>query len=152
MDWLRIAMVPICAAIDTELTFRCTIKQQCCLLQFGAACRALAIATGASLFTFNLEWVLHKYFTAQLSQPCDCCPTGGALAPANDDQNSAPNGATDTEGGIIKPADPQLGAQNAKKLKLLQNTVRSYTFEIGYGPHTSSWQYSASLANMGDQH
>lgn len=89
---------------------------------YSMVCRALAIATAASLMTFNLEWIFHKVFTHRLSKPCDCCP-GGALGPVNGE----PGALKDAETGSSR----DLSIQGKTELKRLQNAVRSYTFETG---------------------
>lgn len=80
---------------------------------------AMTIATAASLFTFNLEWVLHKTFQQRLLRDTD---TSAHDFKSPDPE--APSQASPTE-DLTKAADRKI------RLKALQNVVISYTFEAG---------------------
>ncbi len=83
---------------------------------------AMTIATSASLFTFTLEWVLHKTFHQRLMHDADS---------STQVQNKA-----DAEAGISASAatssdDIEKAYDRKARLKALQNVVVSYTFEAG---------------------
>lgn len=82
----------------------------------------MTIATSASLFTFTLEWVLHKTFHQRLMHDADS---------STQVQNKA-----DAEAGISASAatssdDIEKAYDRKARLKALQNVVVSYTFEAG---------------------
>ena len=78
----------------------------------------MTIATAASLFTFTLEWMLHKSFHRRLVLD----DHKAYAAKANDAEAALPASPTED---MVKAADHQL------KLRALQNGVISYTFEAG---------------------
>ena len=83
----------------------------------------MTIATAASLFTFVLEWVLHKKFHERLfSKEGD-----GVTAPAekSSDVEAPPTSTEAVSNSACCPID------NKARLRTLQNTVISYTFEAG---------------------
>jgi len=81
---------------------------------------AMTIATAASLFTFTLEWVLHRIFHRRLV--------------LQDESNSRAVKPPDAEAPALSsgPADDVVKAADLKvRLKTLQHVVISYTFEAG---------------------
>ena len=79
----------------------------------------MTIATAASLFTFNLEWVLHKTFKQRLLRDTNNSAHGGKSP-----DPEAPLQASPSD-DLVKAADRKI------RLKALQNVVVSYTFEAG---------------------
>jgi hypothetical protein len=90
---------------------------------------AMTIATAASLFTFTLEWVLHKTFRRRLIE---------------DERNIHDVKRHDAEAPLpalsAGPGDDVLEAADHKaRLKALQNVVISYTFEAGIIFHSKQY-------------
>ena len=79
----------------------------------------MTIATAASLFTFTLEWVLHKTFHKRLIQ--------------QDDRSIQASKARDAEAALPAAAEQDMVkvADHKVRLKALQIVVISYTFEAG---------------------
>ncbi len=82
----------------------------------------MTIATAASLFTFNLEWVLHKTFHQRLLRDAE-----GSVHAVKQADPEAPPPATST----ADTKDVPEAAECKVRLKTLQNMIRSYTFEAG---------------------
>ena len=75
----------------------------------------MTIATAATLFTFNLEWVLHRVFhNRMLHQETARVEAAKSL---------------DTESALAE--NDKVKAECAGRLSKLQNIVSSYTFECG---------------------
>ena len=87
---------------------------------------AMTIATAASLFTFTLEWVLHKTFHKRLILQDQ---RGVQAGKAHDAEAPLPAGPT---GDMVNSADHKV------RLWALQNVVISYTFEAGIIFHSES--------------
>ncbi|DBA78801.1 TPA: hypothetical protein ACH3X1_008697 [Trebouxia sp. C0004] len=76
---------------------------------------AMTIATAASLFTFNLEWILHKTFHQRLMRDAERFDAEAPL----------PAARTDSNDDVAKAADRKV------RLTAIQHGVISYTFEAG---------------------
>ncbi len=82
----------------------------------------MTIATAASLFTFTLEWILHKTFRQRLMHDADSSTQAQYTADA---EAAMPASAATSSDDIEKAYDRKA------RLKALQNVVVSYTFEAG---------------------
>ena len=80
----------------------------------------MTIATAASLFTFTLEWILHKTFRKRLMHDVD----------STQDQYSADAEAA-MPASAVTSSDTEKAYERKARLKALQNVVVSYTFEAG---------------------
>ena len=84
---------------------------------------AMTIATAASLFTFVLQWVLHKKFHERLFSKAG---DGATVPAAKSSDVEAPSTSVEA---VSDPACCPI--DNKARLRTLQNTVISYTFEAG---------------------
>ncbi|DBA87606.1 TPA: hypothetical protein ACH3X1_004629 [Trebouxia sp. C0004] len=83
---------------------------------------AMTIATAASLFTFNLEWILHKTFHQRLMRDAE---SSVKAVERFDAEAPLPAARADSNDDVAKAADRKV------RLKAIQNIVISYTFEAG---------------------
>lgn len=81
----------------------------------------MTIATAGSLFTFNLEWILHKTFHQRLTRDAE---DGVKAVESLDAEAPLPAAKTDSN-DLAKLADHKV------RLRAIQNVVVSYTFEAG---------------------
>ena len=76
----------------------------------------MTFATAASLFTFTLEWFLHKEFHKRLNE------RGPSPKDADADIEMR---------GLEHPKEVDSDVERDRSLKRMRNLVRSYTFETG---------------------
>ncbi|KAK9812115.1 hypothetical protein WJX73_008188 [Symbiochloris irregularis] len=89
---------------------------------------AMTFATASTLFTFTLEWTLHKHFVKRLNRP-----QRSASTLENGEQSNGTLEQKDAtlEDGMPKDLLATKGNHDPGRVKVILNTVHSYTFEIG---------------------